>query len=105
MAGMLRKLILVTLCAAAALVVAQAPGVDQAQSGEDEIAKSRQLLEEDNPAELWELRGEPLWKAKRGPRQVSLERCDLGLGPGVVKGAYTQLPRYFRDTDKVQDLE
>lgn len=28
-----------------------------------------------------------------------------GLGPGVVKGAWAQLPRYFPDTKKVQDLE
>jgi len=35
-------------------------------------------------------------KQKRGPKQVSLEACDLGLGPGVVKGAYAQLPRYFK---------
>jgi sulfur-oxidizing protein SoxA len=41
----------------------------------------------------------------RGPKNVSLQSCDLGLGPGVVKGAYVKLPRYFADTDKVQDLE
>ena len=28
---------------------------------------------------------------------VSFASCDLGLGPGVVKGAYAQLPRYFAD--------
>jgi sulfur-oxidizing protein SoxA len=105
-AGMLPKFILIAICAAgAALVVAQTPDVDPSRGREDEIAKNRRLLEEDNPAELWEIRGEGLWKAKRGPHQASLERCDLGLGPGVVKGAYAQLPRYFPDTDKVQDLE
>ena len=26
--------------------------------------------------------------SKRGPKNASLEQCDLGLGPGVVKGAY-----------------
>ncbi len=31
--------------------------------------------------------------------------CDLGMGKGVIKGAYAHLPRYFADTDKVQDLE
>ncbi|MEJ0046572.1 MAG: sulfur oxidation c-type cytochrome SoxA [Rhodospirillales bacterium] len=87
------------------LAAAAAPGVAQAPGGEDEIAKNRQLLEQDNPAELWEARGEGIWHAKRGPKQVSLERCDLGLGPGVVKGAYAQLPRYFSDTGKVEDLE
>ncbi len=71
----------------------------------DEIAKYRAALQEGNPAELWEARGEGLWKQARGPRNASLERCDLGLGPGVVKGAYAQLPRYFADADRVQDLE
>jgi sulfur-oxidizing protein SoxA len=70
-----------------------------------EIEKYRQALGEGNPAELWEARGEDLWKQKRGPKNVSLEQCDLGMGPGVVKGAYTVLPRYFPDTDKVEDLE
>jgi L-cysteine S-thiosulfotransferase len=71
----------------------------------DEIAKYREALQEGNPAELWEARGEDMWKQKRGPKQVSFERCDLGLGPGVVKGAYAQLPRYFADADRVMDLE
>jgi sulfur-oxidizing protein SoxA len=71
----------------------------------DEIAKYRAALQDGNPAELWEARGEDLWKQKRGPRAVSLEACDLGLGPGVVKGAYAQLPRYFADADRVMDLE
>lgn len=71
----------------------------------EEIEKYRELLAEGNPAELWEARGEELWRQKRGPKNASLEQCDLGLGPGVVKGAYAQLPRYFPDTDKVEDLE
>ena len=70
-----------------------------------EIERYRQLLQESNPAELYEARGEELWKTRRGPKNASLERCDLGLGPGVVKGAYVRLPRYFTDTDRVQDLE
>ena len=40
-----------------------------------------------------------------GPKNASLEKCDLGKGPGVVKGAAAELPRYFKDTNKVQDLE
>jgi len=71
----------------------------------DEIAKYRAALQDGNPAELWEARGEELWKQKRGPKGASLEACDLGLGPGVVKGAYAQLPRYFADADRVMDLE
>src|ERR1035437_9233322 len=75
------------------------------QSTTDEIAKYRQMLAEDNPAELAEAKGEELWKTARGPNKASLQRCDLGLGAGVVKGAYVQLPRYFADSAKVQDLE
>ena len=71
----------------------------------DEIAKYRAALQDGNPAELWEARGEDMWKQARGPKKASLERCDLGLGPGVVKGAYSQLPKYFADADRVQDLE
>jgi len=80
--------------------------VAQAQSSTEEgIAKYRELLQEGNPAELWEARGEGLWREKRGPRNVSLEGCDLGKGPGVVRGAFAELPRYFADTDRVMDLE
>ena len=74
-------------------------------SAVDEIAKYRAALQDGNPAELWEARGAELWKQPRGPNKVSLEKCDLGLGPGVVKGAYAQLPRYFADGDRVMDLE
>jgi sulfur-oxidizing protein SoxA len=70
-----------------------------------EIEKYRAALGDDNPAELWEARGEDLWKQKRGPKNASLEQCDLGVGPGVLKGAYTVLPKYFADTAQVQDLE
>jgi len=70
-----------------------------------EIERYREMLADGNPAELYEARGEELWKTKRGPKNASLEKCDLGLGAGVVKGAYAQMPRYFADVDKVQDLE
>ena len=74
-------------------------------SAVQEIEKYRAALGDDNPAELWEARGEDLWKQPRGPKKASLEKCDLGLGPGVVKGVYAVLPKYFADTDQVQDLE
>ena len=90
------------LLAGAALL---APLAATPQSAVDEIAKYRQQLQDGNPAELWEARGEGLWKQKRGPKNVSLEGCDLGKGPGVVKGAYAELPRYFADADRVMDLE
>ncbi len=77
----------------------------QPRTAVEEIERYRAALGGDNPAELWEARGETLWKEARGPKKVSLEKCDLGLGPGVVKGVYTVLPKYFADSDKVEDLE
>lgn len=81
------------------------PIVAHSQSATDDIAKYREMLAEGNPADLWEMRGEELWKAKKGPKNASLENCDLGAGPGVVEGAYVKLPRYFADVKKVQDVE
>ena len=72
---------------------------------EDGLAVGRQMLAEDNPGELWVQRGQKLFHERRGPKQASLEQCDLGLGPGKLEGAFARLPRYFADTDKVQDLE
>jgi sulfur-oxidizing protein SoxA len=69
------------------------------------IDEYRAMLQDGNPAELFEAKGEDLWKQKRGPKNASLEKCDLGKGPGVVKGAFVELPRFFADTQKVQDLE
>ena len=77
----------------------------QPKSAAEGIAEYRKMLEDGNPAELYEAKGEALWKQKRGPKNATLEACDLGKGPGVVKGAFVELPRYFADTKKVQDLE
>jgi L-cysteine S-thiosulfotransferase len=84
--------------------VLAAPAVAQKSSAEA-INEYRALLADGNPAELWEAKGEALWKQKRGPKNASLEACDLGQGPGVAKGAFVELPRYFADTGRVQDLE
>ena len=92
------------LVAAASVAALAATAFGQSNTA-DEIAKYRAALQDGNPAELWEARGEGMWKEPRGPAKVSLEKCDLGMGPGVVKGAYTQLPRYFADADRVMDLE
>ena len=92
----------IPFCIAAAFT---AGAIAQPSDTAKEIEKYRDALEDGNPAELWEARGEALWKEARGPKHASLEKCDLGLGPGVVKGAYTVLPKYFADTDEVEDLE
>ena len=75
------------------------------KSATDSIAEYRAMLQDGNPADLYEAKGEDLWKQARGPKKLSLEQCDLGKGPGVVNGAWVELPRYFADTQQVQDLE
>src|SRR6185437_14836966 len=94
----MRKMMLRTLAAGpAATAFAGVIGSALAESTTDEIAKYREALQDGNPAELWEARGEEMWTKPRGPKQVSFAACNLGLGDGVVKGAYAQLPRYFPD--------
>jgi sulfur-oxidizing protein SoxA len=78
----------------AALLAASA----SAQDAKKEIQRYQQMIAEGSPVELFELEGEELWTK-------GFRNCDLGLGPGVVKGAYARLPRYFSDTDRVMDLE
>jgi len=90
---------------AAGLVVLAGVPAQAQKSSADAIAEYRKMLEDGNPADLFEAKGEALWKQQRGPKNASLEQCDLGKGPGVVKGAFVELPRYFADTQKVQDLE
>jgi sulfur-oxidizing protein SoxA len=75
------------------------------KSAVQSIEEYRAMLADGNPAELFEAKGEDLWKQKRGPKNASLEQCDLGKGPGVVKGVFVELPRYFADTGRVQDME
>jgi L-cysteine S-thiosulfotransferase len=76
-----------------------------AQDAKKEIQKYQRMIAEGSPVELFEVEGEALWKKPQGPNKVSLEKCDLGKGPGVLKGAYATLPRYFKDADRVMDLE
>ena len=92
------------LISTVALTLACAPALAQktASQGIDEY---RAMLQDGNPSELFEAKGESLWTQKRGPKNASLEKCDLGKGPGVVKGVFVELPRYFADTGRVQDLE
>ena len=90
----------------AAIALTCAGTVALAQAGNADLLEvGRQMLAEDNPGELWIDQGKDLFYAKRGPKQASLEQCDFGLGAGKLEGAATQLPRFFPDTGKVQDLE
>ncbi len=90
-----------TVIGSAALALAFAPALAQ----QSPYAEYQRMATESAPVELFELAGEEAWKKKQGPKNVSLEQCDLGQGPGVLKGAYASLPRYFKDTDRVMDLE
>jgi len=90
---------------AAFAALAACAALAQAQDSAREIQRYRQMIAEGSPAELFEVEGEALWKKPQGPKNVSLEHCDLGEGPGVLKGAYAHLPRYFKDADSVMDLE
>jgi L-cysteine S-thiosulfotransferase len=88
-------------CLTASLALAQA------DASEKEIERYRAMINDPmaNPGYLAVDRGEALWSLKRGEKNVSLETCDLGEGPGKLEGAFAKLPRYFLDTNKVMDLE
>jgi L-cysteine S-thiosulfotransferase len=94
----------IPLLLALAATCAVAPVLAQ-KTASQAIEEYRAMLADGNPADLFEAKGEALWKQKRGPKNASLESCDLGKGPGIVKGAFVELPRFFADTGRVQDLE
>ena len=48
-------------------------------STQDAIAEYREMFGDDNPAELWQARGEALWREARGPKKASLEACGIGI--------------------------
>jgi sulfur-oxidizing protein SoxA len=98
--------ILMSVVMVAAILGGKAAAQDP--DAEKAIEHYRQMMKEDpwsNPALLDADRGEALWQTPRGPKNVSLQQCDLGKGPGTVDGAFAELPRYFADADKVMDLE
>lgn len=93
------------------IAVGAAATLAMAQSSQDEsereIERYRAMINDPmaNPGYLAVDRGEVLWAQARGTKNVSLETCDLGEGPGKLEGAYAKLPRYFADADRVMDLE
>ena len=102
---MTNKITTLTALALASLWMPAGQAQAQGKTAADGIAEYRRMLEDGNPADLFEAKGQQLWSQKRGPKAASLEKCDLGKGPGVVKGAFVELPRFFSDTGKMQDLE
>jgi sulfur-oxidizing protein SoxA len=100
------------ICGGALVLALAFIGTSGAQQGDDGVAREletyRAMMQADpwsNPGMLDVDRGEALWKTPGGPKNVSLEGCDLGLGPGIVDGAFARLPRYFTDADRVMDVE
>ncbi len=94
--------------AAGLMAGAPAQGQQPAQDlSEKEIERYRAMISDpmSNPGYLNVDRGEQLWSLARGTKNVSLEGCDLGMGPGKLEGAFAKLPRHFADTDRVMDLE
>src|SRR5436305_752914 len=99
-----RLLLVAALAALALLPRAFAQDADTERA----IEKYRAMMKEDpwsNPAFLDVDRGEALWRTAAGPKNATLERCDLGKGPGKVEGAFADLPKFFADADRVMDLE
>ncbi|MDA8254695.1 MAG: sulfur oxidation c-type cytochrome SoxA [Betaproteobacteria bacterium] len=87
-------------------VAKAAPVAEAKDAATLEFEKFRAEMEDSNPAELFEMKGQEQWNSKRGPKNVSLaESCDLGQGVGKVDGAYVKMPRYFADADAVMDAE
>lgn len=79
--------------------------IDKHQSSYLTQSPQNLMMMPDNPAYYVSEDGEKLFRQARGPKNASLEKCDFGKGPGVVAGAYVEMPRYFADTGKVMDLE
>jgi L-cysteine S-thiosulfotransferase len=109
----LQRLGIIVLASGLASIVALTVPWEPAGAQTDEetqrgLERFRQMLRDDpwsNPGLLDADRGEALWSEPRSPNNVSLEECDLGKGPGVVEGAFAELPRYFEDAGRVMDAE
>ncbi len=105
----MRRMRWVLALAAVAVTWAGMAGVtaQPQDDSEREIERYRAMINDPmaNPGYLAVDRGEVLWAQARGTKNVSLETCDLGEGPGKLEGAFARLPRYFADADKVMDLE
>ena len=102
-----QRILLSAIIAAVLLLGSVTGAMRAADDAEEEIKRYREMIDDPmaNPAFLNVDRGESLWALARGQKNVSLETCDLGKGPGVLEGAYAELPRYFADAGQVMDLE
>jgi sulfur-oxidizing protein SoxA len=71
----------------------------------DEIAKYREMLADGNPAELFELKGEALWKKPAARRTPASSNATWASAPANSTAPTPNCPRYFPDTRKVMDVE
>ena len=104
---MIKRLLGIAAIAGAGLWLTAGCASAQQDDSEKEILRYREMIGDpmSNPGYLNVDRGEAIWAEPRGTKNVSLEQCDLGEGPGKLEGAYAKLPRYFADADRVMDLE
>jgi sulfur-oxidizing protein SoxA len=79
--------------------------IDQTNSGYLTQSPQNLMMMDSNPAYFVVDDGKALFHQKRGPNNATLEQCDFGKGPGVLEGAYAEMPKYFEDTGRVMDLE
>ncbi len=75
---MQRKLTLGLASGLLATLLAVSSSVSAQKSATDDIAKYREMIADGNPSELYEAAGEDLWKKPAGPKNATLEKCDLG---------------------------
>ena len=75
------------------------------KSTADGIAEYRKMLEDGNPAELYEAKGEELWKKKRGPKNATLRDLRPRPGPWRGQGCLRRVAALLRRHRPVQDLE
>ncbi|WP_457634011.1 sulfur oxidation c-type cytochrome SoxA [Oceanithermus desulfurans] len=80
-----------------------------ALSPAEEAKRQRQLFLEQSggahPGELFVAEGEEYYNSLEGASGKTMADCDFGKGPGVLEGAYAELPKYFADSDRVEDLD
>lgn len=103
---MRRAYVAMAVVAALALVTLAQEG--EVSPAEEAKKQKEQLLKQSGgvlPSDLYVAQGEELFMQKRGPKNVSLEGCDLGKGAGKLEGVVAELPRYFEDTKRVEDLD
>jgi hypothetical protein len=82
------------IAAGALLVLVGLRAHAQPRDAVKEIERYREALAEGNPAELWEARGEGLWKTKRGPRQDSQRYVSVKVYNAQAFVACSTMPRF-----------